>query len=355
MKKLLPTILIFFVPILSWGQISPTLSAKADSLIEAFVGSKQLPGMSVSVSKNGELIYSKGFGYSDMETQTSVNPAETKFRIGSVSKTLTAAALGELMEDDKLDPDAEIQTYVADFPTKRWPISVRQVAGHTAGIRHYRGLEFMSDKLYKTVDEGLDIFEDDSLLFEPGTQYSYSSYGYNLISAVVEGASGEEFLPFIQREVFAALDMRNTVPEWSNREIPNLTTYYVFNGDSNEVAPFVDNSYKWAGGGFVGTTEDLIKFGEAYLDYNYQPEEVHQELMTAQTLRNGESTNYGMAWVTLPHNGDTWYGHSGGSVGGTTMFVINKEHDMVIALTINRSSAGIDGIHFDIADVFLEE
>ena len=78
-----------------------------------------------------------------------------------------------------------------DFPEKKYPITVRQVAGHTAGIRHYKGNEFLSDKYYATVREGLTIFENDPLLFEPDTDYSYSSYGWNLVSAIVEGASGE--------------------------------------------------------------------------------------------------------------------------------------------------------------------
>ncbi len=228
--------------------------AEADALIKTFVDSKNLPGMAVSIYLGDAMIWSKGFGYANIENQIPVDPSLTKFRIGSVSKTLTAAAMGDLMKKDRLDPDTIVQTYVPDFPKKEFDITVRQVAGHTAGIRHYRGIEFMSSKLFKTVDEGLAIFEDDPLLFEPGTQYSYSSYGWNLISAVIEGASEEDFLGYMKQYVFDPLEMNNTVPEWTNREIPNLTTFYVPDGDGNNVAPYVDNSYKWAGGGFVGTT-----------------------------------------------------------------------------------------------------
>lgn len=327
--------------------------AKAEALVESFVEDNNLPGMAVSIYLDDSMIWSEGFGYADIESQTPVDPALTKFRIGSVSKTLTAAAMGDLMKKDMLDPDTIVQTYVPDFPEKEYDITVRQVAGHTAGIRHYRGIEFMSSKLYATVDEGLTIFANDPLLFEPGTQYSYSSYGWNLISAIVEGASEEEFLGYMKDHVFDPLEMNNTVPEWTNQEISNLTTFYVPDGDDNTVAPYVDNSYKWAGGGFVGTTEDLIRFGAAYLDYTYQPERVHTELMTPLTLTNEESTNYGMGWRTWVHNNNTWIGHSGGSVGGSTMFMINKEHDMVIAYTINRSSVGFDDLHWKLADIFL--
>jgi serine beta-lactamase-like protein LACTB len=354
LKRLLFTALII-LPVSLFAQDTTTKISQADSIVQAFYVNGQIPGMSVSVFMGDEVVWSKGYGFADLESQQPVDPALTKFRIGSVSKTVTAAALGRLIEEGKIDPDATVQTYVPDFPEKEWPITVRQVAGHTAGIRHYRGDEFMSNKLYATVDEGLAIFEDDPLLFEPGTQYSYSSYGWNLISAVIEGAAGEDFLPYMQREVFDALGMKNTVPEWSNRDIENLTSFYVPGPLGIMPAPFVDNSYKWAGGGFVGTTEDLIRFGEAFLDYKYIDEETQQELMFPLELTNGESTNYGMGWRLLEHNGTYWVGHSGGSVGGSTMFILNKEHRIVIAYTINRSNVGFDALHFKLADVFLGE
>ncbi len=354
MRILLAAFVLFITPTLNAQSLDDKI-AKAEALVESFVEDKNLPGMAVSIYLGDSMIWSQGFGYADIESQTPVDPALTKFRIGSVSKTLTAAAMGDLMKKDILDPDTIVQTYVPDFPKKEFDITVRQVAGHTAGIRHYRGIEFMSSKLYATVDEGLTIFADDPLLFEPGTQYSYSSYGWNLISAVIEGASEEEFLGYMKDHVFDPLEMNNTVPEWTNQEISNLTTFYVPVGGDNLVAPYVDNSYKWAGGGFVGTTEDLIRFGVAYLDYEYQPERVHTDLMTPLTLTNGESTNYGMGWSNLSHNGNRWVGHSGGSVGGSTMFLINKEHNLVIAYTINRSSVGFDDLHWKLADIFLGE
>lgn len=327
---------------------------KADSIVQAFVNEKTVPGMAISVYLGNEMIWSKGYGYSDLKNQVPVDPSKTKFRIGSVSKTLTASALGVLMQEGKVDPDAVIQTYVPHFPEKNWPITVRQVAGHIAGIRHYKGGEFMSRKKYETVNEGLQIFKDDPLLFEPGTSYRYSSYGWNLISAVIEGASGYDFLPYMNSVVFDHLGMNNTEADWADKDITNRTKFYEWSGGRNKKAPYVDNSYKWAGGGFIGTTEDLILFGEAHLDYDYLDQETQQELMFPQQTANGETTNYGMGWSYLQHNNTRWVGHSGGSVGGSTMFLINKKHRMVIAYAINRSRVGFDNLHFKIADVFLD-
>ena len=349
MNKLLITLLLF-LPFSSLAQSIEQKISKADSLVSSYMESKNLPGMAISIYLGDGMIWSKGFGYADVESQTPVNPSLSKFRIGSVSKTLTSAAMGVLIQEGKLDPDEVVQTYVPGFPEKKYPITVRQVAGHIAGIRHYQGSEFMSQKLYATVDDGLTIFQDDPLLFEPGTQYSYSSYGWNLISAVIEGASEEKFLPYMQEEVFDPLNMNNTVPEWSNKEISNLVSFY---DQANREADFVDNSYKWAGGGFVGTTEDLVRFGIALFDYDYLNEEAQQELIFPQKTKDGESTNYGMGWRSWQNNGVYWVGHSGGSVGGSTMFLMNKQHRMIIAYTINRSSAGFEGLHFKLADIFL--
>ncbi len=180
-------------------QIEAARQAIRDSM-----ASLRVPGAQVAVVVDGELVWSEGFGLADIENQVPVTP-ETRLRIASISKSVTAVGVGLLVQDGKLDLDAEVQRYVPDFPRKRWPITVRQVAGHLAGIRHYRGDEFASMAPYPTVRAGLRIFEDDSLLFEPGTRYSYSTYGWNLMSAIVEGASGQPFLQFMQRRVFGPL------------------------------------------------------------------------------------------------------------------------------------------------------
>ena len=116
----------------------------ARSLVDRFMAFSDIPGAAVSVSVGGEIVWSEGFGYADLEQQVPVAPDRTKFRIGSVSKPLTAAGLGVLYDEGKVALDIPIQTYVPEFPVKRWPVSLRQLAGHLSGIRHYRGNEFLS-------------------------------------------------------------------------------------------------------------------------------------------------------------------------------------------------------------------
>lgn len=331
--------------------------AAAEEVVQSYYEEHNIPGMSVSVYREGDIIWSQGFGYMDVENEVPVDPRTTLFRIGSVSKTYTATGAGLLYQEGKLDPDQSVQTYVPDFPEKQYEITVEQVAGHIAGIRHYRGNEFMSDKIYTSITEGLEIFKDDTLLFEPGTDYSYSSYGWNLISAVIEGASGQKFLPFMTDEVFGPLNMPNTMPDYANQDIPNRTLFYEYNDstDTNEEAPYVDNSYKWAGGGFLSTTEDMTHFGKAHLSAGFLDQKTLDRFMAPLQTSDGESTGYGFGWSTIiDSEGNEWKGHSGGSVGGSTMFLLHRENEVVIAFAINRSGAPMANLRDELAKIFID-
>ena len=312
--------------------------AQGRAIVQEIMDEEGVPGASVAVGIGGEIAWSEGFGWANIELGVPVTTL-TKFRIGSVSKTISASAVGLLIERGQLDLDAPVQTYVPDFPEKRWPITTRQIGGHTAGVRHYRGTEMLSARSYPTVDSGLEIFADDTLLFEPETDYSYSSYGWNLLSAVVEGASGEDFLTFMRDEVFEPLGLRHTVPDHNDSIVVHRTEFYEQGPDGAIVnAPYVDNSYKWAGGGFLSTPEDLIRFARAHSEPGFLQAETLRELQTPQTLRNGESTNYGIGWRTgRQGDGDTTLGHSGGSVGGTTLLIMIPEHDLIVAGVVNIS------------------
>src|ERR1041384_5721064 len=182
----------------------------------------RLPGVQVAVAGNGKLVWSGGVGYADAARKRPVT-RETQFRIGSVSKPLTATAVALLYEEGKLDLDAPVQGYVQTFPDKGYPITTRQLAGHLAGIRHYQDREFFSNRHFATVRDGLAIFQDDSLLFPPGTRFTYSSYGWNLVAAVVEGAAGEDFLSYIPAHVFRPLGLTHTAPHRADSIMPDRT------------------------------------------------------------------------------------------------------------------------------------
>lgn len=319
----------------------PAIEA-ARHLIDSVMTAENIPGLSVAVGVDGDVVWSEGFGWADIENRVPVTPL-TKFRIGSVSKTLTADAVGMLVEEGLLDLDVPIQTYVPSFPEKRAPVTTRQLGGHIAGIRHYRGTETVSEgqRAYRNVTTALRIFQDDSLLFEPGSDYSYSSYGWNLISAIVQSAAGERFLDFMDERVFERLGMRNTVADHVDSIIPFRTRFYTLDsGRSVRNAPAVNNSYKWAGGGFLSTMEDLVRFGFAHLDTTYLRAETVEMLWASQHTSDGEATGYGIGWRTVEDDAGRWYvGHGGSSVGGRTQFLLYPRERVVVAVTANSSQA----------------
>jgi serine beta-lactamase-like protein LACTB, mitochondrial len=322
--------------------------------IESTMDSQDIPGVAVAVYAHGKL-WSEGFGYSDIENKMPVIPAVSRFRIGSISKTLTAAAIARLYEENLLDPEAELSKYTNEFPDKGYPILIRHLAGHLAGIRHYFGLEFLNNQRYHSVREGLSIFKNDTLLFPPGERYSYSSYGWNLLSLVIEEISGQSFLDYMQDAVFQPIEMFHTVPDYHEKIIPGRVRFYQKQNGQIINCPQVDNSYKWAGGGFLSTANDLIRFGRSFLDHSFCRESTFEYFTTSLTTNDGESTGYGLGWrVARDKQGRFWVGHGGGSVGGTSFLMIYPEEKLVVVLLTNVSQANIGNLAQEIANAFME-
>ena len=328
--------------------------------MQALIGAEMertgAPGVTIAVSRGGRLVWSAAIGCADLELGAPVSKT-TRMRIGSVSKPLTAAALGLLVQQGRLDLDAPVQRYVPDFPEKKWPITTRQLAGHLAGIRHYEPGEFESRTPYATVRAGLVVFEKDALLFEPGTKFSYSSYGWNLLSAVLEGASGEKFLDLMQKTVFGPAGMTHTGPDDAALIVPGRAHFYTRDPETWTIvnAGFVDNSVKWAGGGFVSTAEDLVAFGNALLEGRLLEPATLRLLWTSQKTADGKDTEYGMGWtVDKDAKGRRRVRHSGGAQGGTANLVIYPDEALVVAMIVN-SDVSFTGKTPHIAEVFLDE
>jgi CubicO group peptidase (beta-lactamase class C family) len=208
---------------------------------------------------------------------------------------------------------------------------------------------------FNSVEEGIAVFKDDTFLFEPGTRFFYSSYGFNLLSAAVEGASGEDFLAFMQHEVFDPIGMTSTTADMNDSIIVHRASFYEMT-DSMQFknAPYVDNSYKWAGGGFLSTTLDLLKFGEAHMAPGYLSASALAALTTPQVLANGDPTDYGLGWFAWEEDGRRFISHGGGSVGGITDFVVYPDEELAIAVLSNSSDTRYGGVIGRIADLFLE-
>jgi CubicO group peptidase (beta-lactamase class C family) len=316
----------------------------------------QIPGLALTVSVSGKIISSEGFGYADLEQKVPVNPAKTKFRIGSISKALTAAGLAKLYEQKKIILDSSLYFYLPDFPKHQYRPTIRQLAGHIAGVRHYKGDEWYNTHHYNTVFEGLSMFRDDSLNFRPGNKYQYTSHGFNLLSAVMEKAAGKDFLSLMKDEVFTPLHLTNTTPDLNDSIIEYRTRFYDVQDRRWVNAPYVDNSYKWAGGGFISSAEDIEKFGNALLGESFLKKETIQYFIKPQKLNDGSFTNYGMGFFSgKDHRQKSYFGHSGGSVGGTTDMVIYPNEKVVVVVLTNLSGANLGATARYIANLYMQK
>jgi CubicO group peptidase (beta-lactamase class C family) len=324
---------------------------------------QNLPGLSVAVGVGGEIVWAEGFGFANLEHQTPVSP-DTRFRTGEVAKAFTSAAVGRLLEKKALTLDEEIQTYVPDYPKKQWPVTLRQLMAHTAGLATDGGDEAPIGTRCERTAEGLQHFADDSLLFEPGTKYHPSSWSWVLVSAAVESATpGQSFFTVMRTQVFDPLGMTATVPDSVAEQIPNRTTFYFpkFAGDNRygpQDAREGDHSC-WAGGGaFLSTPSDLVRFGMAFNSGKVVQPATVQLLQTPQKLSSGAETGYGLGWKieTLSLRGEqarmAGHGTSEDFIGTTAYLMAFPDRGMVVAVMSNTSFADAKGVALKIAEVF---
>jgi CubicO group peptidase (beta-lactamase class C family) len=311
----------------------------------------------VAVGAGGEIVWAEGFGWADVEKRTPVTP-RTRFRIGHASKPVTSAAVGLLMEQRTLHLDDEIQTYVPSYPRKDWPVTLRQLMGHTAGIRHYADRDHLPSEPCTRASEQLRFFANDPLRFKPETAYGYSTYGWILVSAAVEAAAGEPFFSFMRARVFEPLGMRDTTVDGGAEAVPTRATFYYPRFDNDlSPAPAVDYSCFAGAAGFLSTPSDLVRFGMAFESGALLPSATVRMFQTRQLLASGEETAYGLGWMleTVPLAGDPARMASHASltpVGGSTSFVTFPERGLAVAVTANTSFKHLRFVALQIAEAF---
>jgi serine beta-lactamase-like protein LACTB len=334
---------------------------QARQIVRASLTEQNLPGVSAAVGAGGDIVWAEGFGWADLENQVPVTP-EMRFRIGNASIALTSAAVGLLLEKDRLKLDEEIQTYVPEFPTKQWPVTLRQLMGHLAGIRTDAGDEESLAPCERTVD-GLQRFADDALRFEPGTQYHLSSYGWILVSAAVEAVAHEPFFRFMRTQIFEPLGMSDTLPDSATEAIPDRVTFYFprFAADTRygpELAREGDYSCFAGAGAFLSTPSDMVRFGMAVSRGKLLQSATVEMLQPPQRLRSGQQTNYGLGWTleTVPLAGEparmAGHGTKDDFIGAATSLMTFPERGIVVAVTSNISFADTKSIALKIADAF---
>jgi serine beta-lactamase-like protein LACTB len=300
------------------------------------------PGISVALVVNDELVWSKGYGLADVENEVPAK-SNTVYRIASISKPISVTAVMQLVEEGKVNLDDPIQKYVSYFPDKPLTITLRHIMTHTSGIRHYKPGEMDMKEHFEDLEDAIQIFKDDPLLFRPGTLYSYSSYAYNLLAGVVEKASGLTFEAYLKERVWGPAGMTSTRLEHIGEIVPHRTRQYVKAGPNGRVrnAPYADLSIKWAGGGIISTVEDLARFHIALNTGKLLKPESLAEMYTPYTLADGNQSDYGLGWdIQTDEQGRTWIAHGGGATGGSTYLLRYPKGKLAVVVFCNVQNAG---------------
>ena len=376
---------------------------RARGIIRAALAGQNLPGLSVAVGVDESLVWAEGFGWAEVASRVPVTP-ETRFRIGSASTLLTSAAVGVLLEQNRLTLDEEIQRYVPEFPMTPQRVTLRQVMGHVAGIRtESADNRPLSRQRCERTAEAMPHVADGGLLFEPGSEYRYSSYGWILVSAAIEGAADQPFLTFMRQRIFEPLGMHDTGAESVKEENPEhvgepgedpppftLVRHVILQplgigvdhakaGKSPTPATFYARGFGYkpvlrhslhvrpprnlscyAGAlAFLSTPSDLVRFGLSINNGTLLKPATVQTLQTAQQLTSGRQTGHGLGWdldsVSLAGQRAQSVGHSGSASNGAAVSLMTfRERGIVVAVMSNITAADTSAVALRVAEAFAE-
>jgi serine beta-lactamase-like protein LACTB len=338
------------------------------------------PGISAAVSVNGEVVFSGGVGVADLQTGMAQD-GRSVHNIGSISKAVAVVAVMQLVEQGKINLDAEVQTWAPWFPKKQQPITLRMLLTHTSGIRHYKAGEFgpadvMSFRHYDSFEESTRYWRDDPLVYEPGKNWLYSSYAVNLLHAVIEVASGVAVEEYLYKHIWQPAGMLETQFDVPTRIVARRGRGYARNKQTGiwENARDENVSYKYTSGGIISTDEDLLRFAVALnagrllgakamaemyrlqlpRDIPYTPDEAKEFKPGKAPPSMGETQ--ALIWrMQKDPSGRVYAAHSG-SVKGTGSMLSNfKDQGVVVALHMNGQGGtiGVNAAAEAIAQLFL--
>ena len=325
---------------------------KVEAAVSASMSKQRISGLSVAVAMDGRLRWSQGYGFADLENSVPFT-AGTVWRLGSISKPITAVAAMQLAERGKLELDAPIQRYCPAFPDKGKPITTRHLLGHLSGIRHYAPDEnFNSTRHYDGITAALDAFKNDPLLHDPGT-YTYSTYGYVVLGCVVEGASAHKFADQVRETVTGPAGMDRTRPDDVDAIVPGRARGYEksLSGEFRNAA-LADTSNKVPGGGFVSTSPDLVRFALALQQGKILKPETFRQMQVPMKTADGKESPY-FGWTIADRKGDRVLTHSGSQQGTSTYLLMVPAKGFAVAVIANTESVNVGELARQVADVLL--
>jgi len=302
-----------------------------------------LPGLAVTVQADSDRGATNIAGWADVDTRTPVS-TETQFRIGSLSKLLTATAALRLHQNGTFDLDAPLSRYLKNLPADKAGITARQILGHLAGFRHYGRDDYINTTAFTNVADSLSRLLEMPLLSAPGAKYAYSSYGFNVLGAALQAAAKKDYRIVIADEVTTPLGMRHTIAESLPAPRDRATLYGRDAQGGLAPAPASDVSDRWPSGGFLSTSQDLARFGAGILKSTFLHDDLRESAFTSQrATEDGKDTGVGLAWrIAKDDQGRRYVHHGGDSIGGRAFLLIYPDQNVVVAITTNVSSAAFN-------------
>lgn len=325
-----------------------------DSLFTAF-DKPGMPGASVVVIKDGNVIVRRSYGLADVDSATPITPA-TNFRLASLSKAFTAAAVLLQVADGRISLDDPVSKYLPELPAHTRAVTIRHLLTHTSGIRDYE--DFVPDtQTYQVKDADalrLIAAHAESLYFAPGTDWRYSNSGYALLALIVERTAGERYAEFLQRRIFSPLGMANTVAyEAGVNTVPHRAYGHGVRGDTVRRTDQSSTSAVLGDGGIYSSIDDLIRWDAALARGTLITDSLWREATTPYRLTDGRATEYGHGWFIDRFEGRRRHRHHGETRGFTNSIYRFPDDGLTTIVLTNRSDSAPWELNDAIARMYL--
>lgn len=316
--------------------VPPATADQISDLVRGQMAQRRIPGMAVAVVKDGRVAWVRTFGLADLENDVPVT-RQTVFRFASVSKPITAVAAMQLVEAGRLSLDATLPSLGMEVPAHLAGITVRQLLTHQSGLCHYQPRATREPLHHFT--SLMDAYTEraaDPLAFEPGTRFSYSTYGYVVLGCALENVTGDSFLDQLRTGVFLPAGMTNARADHLYEIIPHRARGYFLsrNGQWRNSEP-ADNSGKIPGGGLAGTIDDLAAFATALQNGSLLSRPTRELMWTTQTLADGIVTDYALGWHVGTQNGHREVFHSGSQASASSFLYLQPKNGVAVAVLSN--------------------
>ena len=317
------------------------LQARVDGIAQRALRTGRLAGFSIAVSQGDEMLVEGGWGHAHIELEVPAT-AGTVYRIGSITKQFTAAAIMRQVELGRIDLDASMTEYLPDFDTQEHDVGMRHLLRHTSGIKSYTGLPsfWQNASAHLSHEELVDTFEALPFDFAPGEEFRYNNSGYYLLGMIVEKVGGARYEDVLRQEFFEPLEMTRTCYGWNQPIIKGRASGYSLEEGKLVNCKHMSMSAPGGAGALCSTVGDLVRWNRGLAERTVVDEDSYEQMTTAGTLNNGDAHSYGFGLMIgeLP-DGRPLISHGGGIFGFSSHLLCVPDEDLSIAVLTNTGGA----------------